>query len=71
MFEKIKIDNTELIVILNFNDDEYGKIKLCMQYNGKKVFVIDQKIIDNTKIIDEINKRYMFELPKEYKDIIN
>lgn len=70
MFDRIKIDNIELVVILEIDDDEYGNVKLCMQYNGNKILVIDSKIITDTKIIDKINKKYMFELPKEYKDII-
>lgn len=70
MLSKIKIDNQELLVLLEFEDSEYEKIIMCLDESNKKVFVINNKIITDKKIIDEINKKYDLELPKELRGII-
>jgi len=70
MANKIKIENKELLVLLEFDDIEYKKIIMCLDKEDKKVFVIDNKIITDKKIIDEINQKYALELPDELKGII-
>lgn len=70
MANKIKIDNRELLVLLEFEDTKYKKIIMCLDEKDKKVFVINNKIITDRNIIDEINKKYALELPDELKGII-
>jgi hypothetical protein len=70
MANKIQMDNQELLVLLEFDDDEYTKITMCLDEENKKVFVIDNKIITDKDVIDKINKKYDLELPEELKGII-
>lgn len=70
MANKIQIDNQELLVLLEFDDDEYKKITMCLDEENKKIFVIDNKIITDKDVIDKINKKYDLELPEELKGII-
>lgn len=70
MANKIQMDNQELLVLLEFDDDEYTKITMCLDEENKKVFVIDNKIITDKDVIDKINKKYDLGLPEELKGII-
>ena len=70
MANKINIENQELLVLLEFDDDEYTKITMCLDEENKKVFVIDNKLVTDQKLIDNINKKYNLELPEELKGII-
>ena len=70
MANKINIENQELLVLLEFDDDEYTKITMCLNEENKKVFVIDNKLVTDKIIIDKINKKYNLELPEELKGII-
>lgn len=70
MANKIDIENQELLVLLEFDDDEYTKITMCLDEENKKVFVIDNKLVTDQKLIDKINKKYNLELPEELKGII-
>ena len=70
MANKIKIDNQELLVLLDFDDDEYTKITMCLNEENKKVFVINNHIITDKTIVDKINKKYNLELPEELRGII-
>lgn len=70
MAKKIKIDNQELLVLLEFDDTEYVKITMCLDEQDKKVFVINNEIVTDPKIIDKINKKYGLELPDDLKGII-
>ena len=58
MANKINIENQELLVLLEFDDDEYTKITMCLDEENKKVFVIDNKLVTDQKLIDKINKKY-------------
>lgn len=70
MAKKIKINNQELLVLLEFEDSEYEKIIMCLDEQNKKVFVINNEIITDQSIIDKINRKYDLELPNELKGII-
>lgn len=70
MANKIKVENKELLVLLEFDDTEYEKIIMCLNEEDKKVFVINNKIITDNKVIDEINQKYGLELPNELNGII-
>lgn len=70
MANKIKVENKELLVLLEFDDTEYKKIIMCLNKEDKKVFVINNKIITDNKVIDEINQKYGLELPNELNGII-
>lgn len=70
MANKINIENQELLVLLEFDDDEYTKITMCLDEENKQVFVIDNKLVTDQKLIDKINKKYNLELPEELKGII-
>ncbi len=70
MANKIKIDNQELLVLLEFEDSEYKNIIMCLDEKDEKVFVINNKIVTDKSIIDKINKKYSLELPDELKGII-
>lgn len=67
MTNKINIENKELLVLMEFNDDEYEKIIICLDENNQKVFVINNKVITDTNIINAINKKYDLEVPDELK----
>ncbi len=67
MANKINIGNQELLVLLEFNDNEYEKIIMCLDGNNKKVFIINNKVITDKNIINAINKKYNLELPEELK----
>lgn len=67
MTNKINIENKELLVLMEFNDDEYEKIIMCLDENNQKVFVINNKVITDTNIINAINKKYDLEIPDELK----
>lgn len=43
---------------------------MCLNKEDKKVFVINNKIITDNKVIDEINQKYGLELPNELNGII-
>lgn len=70
MARKIKIDNQELLVLLEFDDSEYKKIILCLDRNNKKVFVINNAIVTDKNLINVINKKYDLEFSEEFKKII-
>ena len=70
MAKKIKVENKELLVLLEFDDTEYTKIIMCLDKEDNKVFVINNKIITDNKVIDEINQKYGLELPNELNGII-
>ena len=70
MASKIKIENQELLVLLEFEDSEYQKIIMCLDEQDKKVFVINNEIVTDKNLIDKINKKYDLELPDELKGII-
>ena len=67
---KINIENQELLVLLEFDDSEYEKIIMCLDEQDKKVFIIHNKIVTDSTIIDKINKKYNLDLPDELKKII-
>ncbi len=67
MANKINIENKELLVLLEFDDNEYEKIIMCLDENNQKVFVINNKVITDKNIINDINKKYNLELPNELK----
>ncbi len=67
MANKINIGNQELLVLLEFNDNEYEKIIMCLDENNQKVFIINNKVITDKNIINAINKKYNLELPEELK----
>ena len=64
---KINIENQKLLVLIVFNDDVYEKIIMCLDVNNQKVFVIKNKVITDTNIINAINKKYDLEVPDELK----
>lgn len=70
MENNIQIENQKLLVLLELDDNEYKKIKMCIDEQDKRVFVINNKIVTDKKIIDKINKKYDLELPEELNDII-
>ena len=70
MVNKLTIDNQELLVLLEFNADEYGKITMCLDEKNQKVFVIKNSIIKSQEIIDKINKKHGLEFSKELNGII-
>lgn len=70
MANKIQIDNQELLVLLEFDDDEYTKITMCLDEANNKAFIIDNKLVTDKKLIDKINKKYDLELPEEVKGVI-
>lgn len=67
MANKINIENQELLVLLEFHDNEYEKIIMCLDENNQKVFIINNKVITDKNIINDINKKYNLELPDELK----
>lgn len=67
MANKINIGNQELLVLLEFYDNEYEKIIMCLDENNQKVFIINNKVITDKNIINAINKKYNLELPEELK----
>lgn len=67
MANKINIGNQELLVLLEFHDNEYEKIIMCLDENNQKVFIINNKVITDKNIINAINKKYNLELPEELK----
>lgn len=67
MANKINIGNQELLVLLEFYDNEYEKIIMCLDENNQKVFIINNKVITDKNIINDINKKYNLELPEELK----
>lgn len=67
MANKINIGNQELLVLLEFYDNEYEKIIMCLDENNQKVFIINNKVITDKNIINDINKKYNLELPDELK----
>ena len=67
MANKINIGNQELLVLLEFHDNEYEKIIMCLDENNQKVFIINNKVITDKNIINDINKKYNLELPDELK----
>lgn len=70
MTNTIKIDNQELLILLEVEDSKYKKIIMCLDDEDNKVFIIDGEIVKDKKIIDEIIKKYNLELPDELKGII-
>lgn len=70
MASKIKVENQELLVLLEFEDFEYEKIIICLDEQDKKVFVINDEIVIDKNLIDKINKKYDLELPDDLKGII-
>ncbi len=70
MTNTIKIDNQELLILLEVEDSKYKKIIMCLDDEDNKVFIINGEIVKDKKIIDEIIKKYNLELPDELKGII-
>lgn len=70
MAKKIKINNQELLVLLEFEDSEYEKITMCLDEQDRKIFVINNEIVTDKNLIDKINKKYDLELPDELKGLI-
>lgn len=63
---KIKIDEKELLVLLEFNDEKYGKIIMCLDEEDDTVFVIENKIVIDPNIINEINETYGLKFTEEH-----
>lgn len=70
MTDIIKIDNQELLVLLEFDDSKYKKITMCLDDDDNKVFIINGEIVKDKKIVDEIIKKYDLEVPEEFKGIV-
>ena len=70
MTNTIKIDNQELLILLELDDSKYKKIIMCLDDEDNKVFVINDEIVKDKKIIDEIIGKYDLEVPEELKGII-
>ena len=70
MTNTIKIENKELLILLEFDDSKYKKIIMCLDDEDNKVFVINDEIVKDKKIIDEIIEKYDLEVPEELKGII-
>lgn len=70
MANKLKIGRKKLLVLLEFEDSEYGKIIYCLDENDEEVFVINNKIITDEETIGVINKKYNLKLPDEMQKII-
>jgi len=47
----------ELTILLEVNDEEYGKVKLALNKKLQQVCIIDGKVEDNPNIIYEIKLR--------------
>lgn len=70
MMDILKIDNQDLHVLLELDDLEYSKITICLDRRGNKIFVINGNIVEDSSIIEHINKKYQLNKPEEYKGII-
>ena len=70
MTNTIKIDNQELLILLEFDDSKYKKIIMCLDDEDNKVFVINDEIVKDKRIVDEIIKKYDLDVPEELKGII-
>ena len=67
MANKINIENKELLILLEFHDDKFERIIMCLDENDNKVFVINDKVLTDDNIIKEINKKYNLEVSDELK----
>lgn len=67
--QKITIENKELEVLFEMEDSQYGNIKRCL-FQNRIVYVIQDKIIEDTEITDKLEIKYGFMIPNELKNII-
>lgn len=67
---KIKIDEKELLVLIEFNDEKYSKIIMCLDDDDNTVFVIENKIVIDQNIIDELNETYGLDFKEENPNVI-
>lgn len=67
MMDILKIDNQDLYVLLELDDLEYSKIIICLNDKGNRRFVINNKIVKDSAIIEHINEKYQLNEPEECK----
>ena len=70
MANRIKIEDKDLLVLIEFEDKEYGKIIDCIDENGIEVFVIGDKIVKDKNVINSINKKYHIQTPEDFDERI-
>ena len=70
MADKINLENQELVILIEFEDSNYGKILLCSNSENKNVFVINNIVVKDEKIINEINKKYGLEFEEKIPNML-
>ena len=58
MTNKVQIDDQELLVLLEFEDSENGKILYCLNEDNNIVYVLNNKILTENETIENIEKKY-------------
>lgn len=63
--------NKDLTLLLEFNDEKYGKVKLALNKELKEVWIIDDKIEEDKNFIYEIKLRNHLCRDKKYDHILD
>lgn len=63
--------NNDLTLLLEFNDEKYGKVKLALNKELKEVCIIGDKIEEDTDIIYDIKLRNHLCRDKKYNHILD
>ena len=62
--------NNDLTLLLEFNDEKYGKVKLALNKELNEVCIIGDKIEEDTDIIYDIKLRNHLCRDKKYHHIL-
>ena len=63
--------NNDLALLLEFNDEKYGKVKLALNKELNEVCIIGDKIEEDTDIIYDIKLRNHLCRDKKYNHILD
>jgi len=62
-----ELNGKELKIVKEMIDDEYGRVWLAY-YDYKKVWIVEGKMIDDQKVIDDLDNKYS--RPVAERDIV-
>ena len=63
--------NNDLTLLLEFNDEKYGKVKLALNKELNEVCIIGDKIEEDTDIIYDIKLRNHLCRDKKYNHVLD
>jgi len=65
------MENNETDILLEFDDEKYGRVKLALSKELREICIIGDKIVEDTEIIYDIKLRNHLCRDKRYNHILD